>query len=384
MKILVLNYEYPPLGGGAGVITQHISEGFARLGNKVTVVTTWFDNLPETEEQGNLKIIRLKSKRKFIYRSNVFEMLSWLKFSKKFLNTYCCNHDFDFCFANFSIPGGEVGLFLKNRFNIPYVVISHGHDIPWMFSQEMFFYHLIIFYRIKQICRNSKFNVMLNTEMKKNADKFLGMKSSDKNIIIPNGCDFEYFMPANARKTSCFRILFTGRLVKQKTPFVFLKALKLLSGKGIEYKAKIIGDGILRRGMEKFVDDNFLSDTVEFTGWVPKETIRQEYQSTHVFVQTSRYEAMSVATLEALACGTYVFCTPVGANKDIIVDKENGEFFSVGNAEELAEKLYCFHNEKFKTGFVVNNSFIEKVSSAYNWDIIVSKYMGIIKQMAFK
>ena len=42
MELLILNYEYPPLGGGAGVVTKTIAEGLSAKGHKVTVVSTWF------------------------------------------------------------------------------------------------------------------------------------------------------------------------------------------------------------------------------------------------------------------------------------------------------------------------------------------------------
>ncbi len=69
-KILILNYEYPPLGGGAGVCTRFEAEGLATLGHQVTVLTTWFDGEEEIEKKGNLTIVRLKSKRKYEFKSN--------------------------------------------------------------------------------------------------------------------------------------------------------------------------------------------------------------------------------------------------------------------------------------------------------------------------
>ena len=85
MKLLILNYEYPPLGGGAGVITQNIAEGLSKLGHEISVVTTWFQGEKEVEiVNDNLKIIRLKSKRKYLYRSNPREMLSWISYAKGF------------------------------------------------------------------------------------------------------------------------------------------------------------------------------------------------------------------------------------------------------------------------------------------------------------
>ncbi len=61
MKILMLNYEYPPLGGGAGRISQNISEQLVDLGHQVTVITTWFDGTKEEDNIADkLTIIRIK------------------------------------------------------------------------------------------------------------------------------------------------------------------------------------------------------------------------------------------------------------------------------------------------------------------------------------
>lgn len=379
MKILVLNYEYPPLGGGAGVITQHISEGLARLGHKITVVTTWFENLPETEEQDNLKVIRLKSKRKFTYRSNVSEMLSWVKYSKRFLVNFLAENPFDLCFANFAIPGGLVALYLKNNFNLPYTIISHGHDIPWFCKKEMFWFHLFLYPIIKNICKKSELNFVQTREMKTNIDQFLGKALSMKNMVIANGCDTQLFFPDTTRNSSRYKIIFSGRLVKQKDPFTFLRALKILSEKNIQFAATVYGDGPLRKSLEKFVAENQLTEFVRFAGWVTKQKLAEEYRSSDVFVQTSIHEAMSIAIMEALASGTYVFCTSVGINSDLMIDGMNGELIPASNPLILAEKLAAFYEHKFLKQFHVDPDTTRKFQSAYDWKNIVRQY-----EIAFK
>ena len=71
MKLLVLNYEYPPLGGGAGIISKNIAEGLASLGNEVTVLTTYYEGTEEDSIENGVHIIRLKSKRKDVFQSNI-------------------------------------------------------------------------------------------------------------------------------------------------------------------------------------------------------------------------------------------------------------------------------------------------------------------------
>jgi len=384
MKILVLNYEYPPLGGGAGVITQHISEGLARLGHEITVVTTWYENLPETEDLNNLKIFRLKSKRKFIYRSNVFEMLSWVKFSKRFLQRYLTENRFDLCFANFAIPGGLLALKLKKKFNLPYTVISHGHDIPWFCKKEMFWYHLFLYPFIKNICNRSELNFIQTGAMKTNIDHFLGKNHAAKNVAIPNGCDTNLFFPAANRDAAPFKMIFSGRLVKQKDPFTFLNALALVSKKNIPFVVNIFGDGPLRKSMEHFVMEHGLSGSVRFKGWATRQKIAEEYRSSDVFVQTSIHEAMSIVIMEALASGVFVFCTPVGMNSELIFDGKNGERIPVSNPEILAEKLAAFYHEKFLKRFKVVPNTTNKFRETYAWETIVRQYESAFKNLTTK
>ena len=58
LKILMLNYEFPPLGGGAAPVSYELAKGYARKGHEVTAVTMGFKGLPEYEEKegiGGLK-----------------------------------------------------------------------------------------------------------------------------------------------------------------------------------------------------------------------------------------------------------------------------------------------------------------------------------------
>ena len=165
MHILLLNYEYPPLGGGAGIVSQHLVNGFVIKGHQVTVMTTWFEGEPEYFSENSLTIIRLKSKRKHTYRSNPVEMYSWVIYTKKYLLKHADNFKFDICLANFTLPGGAVADFMYKRWKLPFVILSHGHDIPWFSPKQMFFWHSIFYLYIRYIMRQSSGNVLLTKEL---------------------------------------------------------------------------------------------------------------------------------------------------------------------------------------------------------------------------
>lgn len=373
MKLLVLNYEYPPLGGGAGVISQYISEGLAAIGYKVTVVTTGTDNLPDDTQTGLLRIIRLPARRKFSYRSNPLEMWSWMRLANRFLNLHLKTEKYDLCFANFSIPGGLVALNMFRRKGLPYTLISHGHDIPWFFPRQMFWYHLMLYHTIRHVVLNSRLNFVQSDEMKRNIDAFTGSVFSSKNVIVPNGWNGSVFAPDYSKRSSEFVVLFTGRLVRQKDPFTLLKAIRMLNGK-IPVRLHIMGDGPLRKKMEAFVEKHRLTEVCQFYGWVGKDEMLVQYQSAALTVLPSLSEGMSIATLEALACGQYVIATKVSNNEALISEGKNGNLIEIGNHTQLAELIQGFYHTKFMKGFRIDEHELHRYRTQYNWSDIVKQY----------
>ncbi len=382
MRLLILNYEYPPLGGGAGVITQNIAEGLALRGHEVSVVTTWFDGQPEVSNENNLQIIRLKSLRKKLFQSNPKEMLSWMFAAKKFLKKHLEQEKYDLCFANFSLPGGEVAYSMKLLYKLPYVLISHGHDIPWFMPEQMMWYHAATYQWIRNICLQSERNYVQSFDMKENIDAFLGKTFSSKNIIIHNGWNSEIFSPDYSQRSDKFTILFPGRLVKQKDPMNFLKAINILKTQISDFEVHILGDGHLREKMEKYVKENSLSKIVIFKSWLSKPQMLGEYRSASLTVLPSLNEGMSIATLEALACGQYLIATRVSNNESLINSGINGDFIKTKNVEDIAAKILNFYQEKFINKYLIPESDLKKYHKLFEWGRIVDEYekdlLGII------
>lgn len=384
MKILILNYEYPPLGGGAGVCTKYEAEGLVNTGNEVTVLTTWFIGENEYFENGNFKLIRLKSKRKYTFKSNPLEMISWVNIAKNYSDNKLKINDFDVCIANFAIPGAIVAKHIKKTKKIPYIIISHGQDIPFFFPKQMLKYHLLTYFWIKNLVKHAEKLVLLSNEMKKNADRFIGKKNISKNIIIPNGCNTHIFKPDLERKSKKFKIIFVGRLVIQKSPFTFLKALEILKNKSIDFTVNILGDGYLRKQMEDFVIEKKLSEIVNFRGWVSKTEMLNEYQSANLQVISSDDEAMSIAALESLACALYVISTQVSGNTELIEDNVNGEFFDFKNYVQLAQLIEKFYQNKFLKNFEYDKLKLQNFREKYNWENIVIQYNNLLSEVLKK
>ena len=380
MNILLLNYEYPPLGGGAGIVSQHLAKVFIEYGHHVTVLTTWFAGEPEYFSENNLTIIRLKSIRKHTYESNPAEMYSWMRFAKKYCNEHARDFNFDVCLANFTLPGGEVAAYLKKKWNLPYVILSHGHDIPWFSPKQMFFWHVLCYPLIKYFMNQSSYNILLTSQLKKNADVFIGEKKAHKNIVIPNGLlSFNLRKGFNANDKT-LQALFVGRLVEQKDPITVVKAFLLLQKQDIPIHLKIIGDGILKSEVEDYITKHHIKN-IEVLGKISQSSVMEEYAKAHLIISPSREEAMSLSVLEAISCGLYVFATHVSGNKEVILEDVNGSFVHYGNAEDIADKVTRFYNEKFLHNYQYPELMMKFMLQNYSWESTSEKYLTLFNQM---
>lgn len=381
MNLLVLNYEYPPIGGGGGIICKAISEGLAGCGHRITLITTWLNGLPETEKNGEIKIIRLKSLRKNNYRSNPVEMMSWIIKSRKYLGQLCGAEHFDICFAHFVMPGGETARYLKQKFGIPYVVMSHGHDVPWVRPASLFLYHALLYFRLKRICSLSSVNFVQTREMKLNIDRFTGKKRSDKNILLPNGCDMNFYTPSDRIKNPVMNIIFSGRLVQQKDPLTLLRAISVFSEFTRNFTMNIYGDGPLKKRMERYISKTNLNDNIILHGKVSMEKMRDAYGKADLVISSSVSEGMSITILEAMSCGIYAMITPASGNTELITSGINGELFDFSDFYGLAEKIRRFYIEKYQDGYKIPEEHLCDFRKKHRWEDIVNQYDIIINSL---
>jgi len=77
-KILILNSEYPPIGGGAGTATANLARNLAAQGLDVKVVTARYDNLPALEQKMGFDLIRIATLRKRADRTNLGEQIHFI------------------------------------------------------------------------------------------------------------------------------------------------------------------------------------------------------------------------------------------------------------------------------------------------------------------
>jgi len=379
LRILILNYEYPPLGAGAGVVTQHLAERLAGMGNHVYVLTTWYSGEPELSIHDNLSLIRVKARRKSTFQSNPFEMYSWMKAAFRYIRQSKLHEHIDITLANFTLPGGPVARFLKKKYGIPYVILSHGHDVPWYSPSQMIFWHMLTYSWIKAIMKDAYRNILLTDHLKSAADKFLGDSLRYKNVVIPNGMEINIFRSGFDSRDKTLKILFAGRLVDQKDPLTFLKVAEKLNALNIPADFTLVGDGPLRLEVERFISQHEISN-ITVSGKISQAELFSMYAENHLLIMPSKNEAMSLVALEALSHGMYLLSTQANGIDRILHPDVNGEWIEIGDVAQIVNTVLSFYKEKFLKNYQYPRELSYSPSGDHHWDTIAEKYEKVFRE----
>jgi glycosyltransferase involved in cell wall biosynthesis len=129
----------------------------------------------------------------------------------------------------------------------------------------------------------------------------------------PLGIDCQYFAhPAERSAGPPWRLLQVASINPVKDQPTLLRALRALVDRQIGVTLDCIGEDTLNGRLQTMADELGLAQHVRFHGFIPPEAIREFYGRAHVFVQSSRFESMGAAVLEAAAAGLPTVGTAVG------------------------------------------------------------------------
>jgi len=132
---------------------------------------------------------------------------------------------------------------------------------------------------------------------------------------------------------------YIGRLSEEKGVLNFVKAIPEILKERDDLEFLICGDGELRDEIEKYVSENNLNDKVKLAGWIPHEKLPDYLNELKLVVLPSFTEGLPNIMLEAMACGTPVLATPVGAISDVIKDEETGFIMKDNSPECIARNV---------------------------------------------
>lgn len=374
MRILIVNSEYPPIGGGAGNASAHIADQLNKLGYKVTIVTSHFGKLPHKEQGKNLTVYRVPSIRRKQDRSNPLEQIIFILSASFWTVSLVPRFRPNATLAFFGVPSGAVAWLIKMIYRVPYVVSLRGGDVPGFRPYDFHFYHKLIAPFLRIIWKNAAAVIANSNGLRQLAHTF---DARFEIPVIPNGVDLELYK-AVERDWSAPRLLSVGRIVHQKGLDLAMHALGGL--KDLDWEWRIAGDGPQMEALQSLAQELGIDDRVFFLGWQSRLQILESYKQANLFLFPSRHEGMPNAILEAMASGLPVIATCIAGNEELVVEGETGYLIPPEDIEALQDEL-----KKILSDSALRQQMGEasrrRVKENYSWEFTAQQYALFLEKV---
>ena len=335
MKILVLCYEYPPLGGGGGRVAQSIATEMVKRGHAVRVQTAALGWRSARETAGGVEIFRTASGRRAPDTCRVHEMAA-----------YCATSFFptlrhirawkpDVIHAHFAMPTGMLAWAVHRLTGVPYVLTAHLGDVPGGVPEQTDTLFKIIGPVARQVWARAAAATAVSSFVQELAERAYG-RAVER---ILNGIDLgdEGGRQAVSGIGEPPHFVFVGRFSEQKQPRVFTEALARLRAQ--PWRATMIGDGPHRPAVEESIARHDLAGRVHLTGWLAADEVQRVLAKADALVMPSLSEGLPVAAIEALKHGLAIVASDIPGVRDVLADAVNGSTFPIRDASALADRL---------------------------------------------
>lgn len=280
---------------------------------------------------------------------------------------------FDLVHAHFTWTSGYVGMRLKEKYKVPFVLNIHSSNTleQQLKSKDK---------RAISIWKSADAIIRVNQENIEELKQY-----NKETYYIPNGFNQNLFFPTDqieARKSLGLDLdkkilLSVGYLDEVKGHIYLIRALNdLVKKKGFtNLKLYIVGEGKYRNRLEKEIKALRLEEYIYLVGEKYHKDLPVWFNACDIFVLPSLSESFGIVQLEAFACGKPVVASDTAGSKQLIKSEDIGLLFKRRNASDLAEKLFLALNMNWSSSDII------KYSQAYTWSNISKEFLDIYKRV---
>lgn len=367
MKILVLIHEFPPIGGGGGLIARDLAVGLVRGGHQVRVLTSNFENMAEKETVDGVEIVRLNVGRKEAFRADFKSMLLFV--IKASLNGFFASGDFkpDLIHAHFAVPAGAAAFVLFMLKRIPYALTVHLGDIPGASPEKTGAWFKRIYPLTVPVWRMAA-KIIAVSRFSRN----LALRSYRVPIdVIPNGIDRAESGPRLPLKIGdSVQIVFAGRFVPQKNLDQILRTLSGL--RDLQWRCILIGNGAEYEEISAKVNEEDLADRIELPGWVEPAQVVEIFRNSDILFLPSRTEGLPIVGIQAMSAGLALVLSNAGGNPEIVEDGANGYIKAPDDMAGFVDALRELMTDRNKLASFRKRSY--ELSERYDIEKVVDDY----------
>ncbi len=378
MKILMLNYEFPPIGGGGGQAHLALLRQYAgRRDLEVDVLTSMPEPDFHLEEFApNIVIHKQGVNKKDLHLWRRGEIIEWLVKAGSCYRKLIKQEKYDLVHAFFGFPTGW--LCYRTARRLPYIISLRGSDVPGANARLKLDYKILGPLVFKPIWRKAAALVACSEGLKVRALQFM---PSARIQVIPNGVDLERFSPAGPGSDDAtsrpLRLLTVGRLSATKRVPLLIETVESLRQRGIEVHLTVVGGGALKADLEQTVMQKGLGDTVQLLGRVESGEIPEIYRRHDVFVSASMQEGMSNAMLEAMASGLPIVTTRCEGVDELIAD--NGIIVDVPQPAALAAAIETLAEDR--AALAKMSLMARKRAGDFSWGRVAESYLRLYAEV---
>ncbi len=444
MRILIINYEFPPIGAGGGKASQKIAACLVEMGHTVRVITsrptqlyTLFGNLSllaglgfwvyltymklsydeDISNHGFTILGTLLLLTGFILRSTglTWELTNPIRGLKpvEFIDGVevqripVLRQRQEFCstfeMGTFLLSGLWHSFFQARQFKPDVVHIFFGipdGPIGWALKRAYGLPYLISLRgadvpsdEVKRFAKHYRILRPFIRWLWRDADALVAVSNGLREYatetapdlpieVIPNAIELSTFTPPRQRQhDGLVKLLFVGRLNAFKNVEMLLETASRLKAKGLEnFELQLVGEGEQRSNLERLVVEKDLTRQVRFLGWVDRAAIVEVYRRADLFVTATTWEGMPNTVLEGMACGLPVVGTRASGLAELVRDGVNGYLVDINDAAAMAERLADLIDNSYERQRMGKES--RKIAEQeFAWEYIAEHYVQIYQRI---
>jgi glycosyltransferase involved in cell wall biosynthesis len=248
---------------------------------------------------------------------------------------------------------------------------------------------------------NRRFNVILERVAARITDSLIvvtetdldkglqaGIGTNRQYALIRSGIDFGRFNGRDSEpdrrrvelglRPDSFLVGTMGRLSPQKSPLDFVKMAEMLSRELENVEFIYLGDGPLRGEVERMIRSRGLMESVHLLGM--RDDVERIIGLLDVYVQTSLWEGLPRAFLEATAAGVPVVATRVDGAKEFFEDGLNGFIVGPRDIDTMVQNVKRLLKDPDLRARIVKNAR-EKMGKEYSVDVMIEGIESLYRRL---
>ncbi|MBI3595922.1 MAG: glycosyltransferase [Nitrospirae bacterium] len=379
MRLLLLNYEFPPMGGGASNATFNIALELVKLGHSVDVLTSRFGDQPSEEIIQGIKVYRVTSWRHSIHNCGLRGAISYVFFAFFSLRGLLKKNRYDLLHYFFGLPTGLLSLYSHGIKNQPYILSLRGSDVPGYdtTSLKLRILHWLLKPITVRIWKKAERLVTVSHGLREMALQTL---PGQPIRVIYNGIDTDLFKPAphlNDTSNGHMRLLCVSRLIDRKGLDYLFQAVAEINDPRI--RLDIVGTGGSEQRLKAKIRELGLETQVRFCGYKTALEVAEHYHQADIFILPSLSESQGMVLLEAMSCGLPIIASHVGGIPEVVADGENGILIPPAKVNAIIEAIHRLTNDSLLRSRISQNN-PTKIKEQFTWIKIALNYQAIYNE----